>query len=114
MADLVRKSPDGAPRGGTVEGSPSHPVSSTATGWMSTSTSESRIQRITRCSRLRQIILGLICWRASLTGSRSTALPVPGSGAGCQDGLVDVVDLRSDTVTRPGLEMRKAMAEAEV
>jgi threonine aldolase len=27
---------------------------------------------------------------------------------------VDVVDLRSDTVTRPGPEMRKAMAEAEV
>jgi threonine aldolase len=42
-------------------------------------------------------------------------LPVlPGSPGGCQDGLMDVVDLRSDTVTRPTAEMRKAMAEAEV
>jgi threonine aldolase len=29
-------------------------------------------------------------------------------------GMIDVVDLRSDTVTRPSAEMRRAMAEAEV
>ena len=28
--------------------------------------------------------------------------------------MIDVVDLRSDTVTRPSAEMRRAMAEAEV
>src|ERR1700731_2326057 len=34
--------------------------------------------------------------------------------AGGVDGLNQVVDLRSDTVTRPSPEMRRAMAEAEV
>lgn len=30
------------------------------------------------------------------------------------DAVTDAIDLRSDTVTKPGLEMRRAMAEAEV
>src|SRR4029453_9896060 len=62
-------------------------------------------------------------WAASVARSRSATGPLPTAMAG--DGTVpamapvspsapDVVDLRSDTVTRPTAAMRRAMAEAEV
>lgn len=36
------------------------------------------------------------------------------NGTCCTNGKVHVVDLRSDTITKPTQEMRKAMAVAEV
>ena len=71
---------------------------------------------------------GVVATNRPLIGARHAAAALPGrssargyynsgkpryTGAG---GAVDarVVDLRSDTVTKPGPEMRQAMAEAEV
>ena len=45
--------------------------------------------------------------------SRSQTGSAP-SGLAVEDSALDVVDLRSDTVTRPTARMRRAMAEAEV
>src|SRR6266853_710885 len=49
------------------------------------------------------------CWQRSHAVRISSAMPTRYSAA-----PMPPVDLRSDTVTRPTLEMRRAMAEAEV
>src|SRR5947199_10698471 len=62
-------------------------------------------------------------WTSSASSRASTTTPsgagAPSSGSGPsgearRDPVHDVVDLRSDTLTLPTLEMREAMARAEV
>ena len=55
-------------------------------------------------------------WSRRCRGRRRASIPVPGppTGPRLYSPPVQLIDLRSDTVTRPTPEMRRAMAEAEV
>lgn len=69
----------------------------------------------TSCGALRQLLLrrrrcgDLLLHARAYHNAGSSPLLRPAGAARCR-----VVDLRSDTVTKPGPEMRRAMAEAEV